>query len=538
MRLTSTRRAAAQFGSKAEQRELYFFTLYRCFQAALIALVVFSPIGPALATLLQPTLAQWVSALYLGLSLILLLVAIRSRVALTAQVLIGLGIDILVTLLARFALDGVDLGLALLLIVNVGAGALLLAWRWGFLFATLASAGTLFEYLTTALLRLGETNAAETAMLAVTYLGVAALCNILGRDLRESAQLAAERGAEAASLSQINDLIIRRLRSGVIVVDAGHRIRLANETAWHLLGEPSPDEKRLEVLAPALSRHITGWRVNPQREPQAMQLRSDRPDVVPRIARLGTSEDLLLVFLDDSELVSRRAEQLTLSTLGRLSAGIAHEVRNPLGAISHAAQLLEESEALPADDRQLLQIILTQSKRVNAIINNVLSLSRRESARPEVLEICEWIDQFAADYCHEHFIDSDAIRTDTLDGPITAIFDPQQLHQVLTALLGNALRHGRRGSEPACIVLGCRLQEDRSTPLIEVRDHGPGIPDEIAGKIFDPFYTTHDMGSGLGLYIARQICEANQAVLSYHPADGGGSCFCIVMSRPLPIAPP
>jgi two-component system sensor histidine kinase PilS (NtrC family) len=536
MRLTSTRRAVAQFRSDAEQRELYFFTLYRCFQAALVALVVFSPVGPALATLVQPALAQWVSALYLGLSLILLLVAIRSRVALTTQVLFGLGADILVTLLARFALDGVDLGLALLLIVNVGAGALLLAWRWGFLFATLASAGTLFEYLTTALLRLGETNAAETAMLAVTYLGVAALCNILGRDLRESAQLAAERGAEAASLSQINDLIIRRLRSGVIVVDAGHRIRLANETAWHLLGEPSPEEKRLEVLAPPLSRYITGWRVDPQREPQSLQLRNDRPDVVPRIARLGTSEDLLLVFLDDSELVSRRAEQLTLSTLGRLSAGIAHEVRNPLGAISHAAQLLEESDALPPDDQQLLKIILTQSKRVNAIINNVLSLSRRESARPEVLEICEWLEQFAADYCHEHFIDTDVIRTETGDGPITAIFDPQQLHQVLTALLGNALRHGRRGSEPACIVLGCQLLEDRITPLIEVRDHGPGIPDEVAGKIFEPFYTTHDMGSGLGLYIAKQVCEANQAVLSYRPADGGGSCFRIVMSRPLPIA--
>ena len=536
MRLTPIRRAPRRFDRDPQQRELYFFTLYRCFQAALVALVVFSPVGPMVARLVQPTLAQSVCLVYLLLSGVLLLVATRSQARLTPQVVLGLGADILATLLLRAALEGVDLGLALLLIVNVGAGALLLAFRWGFLFATLASVGTVIEYLATAWLRLGETNASETAMLAVTYLGVAALCNILGRTVRESAQLAEERGAEAASLSQINDLIIRRLRTGVIVVDAAHRIRLANETAWHLLGEPNPGEKRLEVLCPPLSRHITGWRVDPQREPQPLQLRSDRPDVVPRIARLGTTEDLLLVFLDDSELVSRRAEQLTLSALGRLSAGIAHEVRNPLGAISHAAQLLEESDSLDDNDRPLLNIILTQCQRVNGIINNVLSLSRREAARPEVLEICEWLEDFVSDYCREHFLPGGAVRVAMNQGPITAVFDPQQLHQVLTALLSNALKHGRRGAEPAAVQLSAHLDEDRATPLIEVRDQGPGIPPEIAEKVFEPFYTTHDMGSGLGLYIARQICEANQAVLEYRPGEAGGSCFRIILSRPLRIA--
>ncbi|MCK7593325.1 sensor histidine kinase [Pseudomarimonas salicorniae] len=535
MRLSPTRRTPGRFDRDAQQRELYFFTLYRCFQAALIALVVFSPVGLSLARLVQPVLAQVVCLTYLVLSAVFLLIATRSRLKLTHQVLLGLGVDILAALLMRAALEGVDLGIALLLIVNVGAGALLLPFRWGFLFATLAAVGVVFEYLVTAVLGLGETRASETAMLAVTYMAVAALCNILGRSLRESALLAAERGAEAASLAQINDLIIRRLRSGVIVVDAAHRVRLANETAWHLLGEPNPSEKRLEVLCPALSRHITSWRVDPQQEPQALQLRSDRPDVVPRIARLGTSEDLLLVFLDDSELVSRRAEQLTLSTLGRLSAGIAHEVRNPLGAISHAAQLLEESEALPDGDRQLLQIIVTQSQRVNGIINNVLALSRREASRPEVLEICEWLEDFLGTFCREHFLEAGAIETDIEQRPITAIFDGQQLHQVLTALLGNALRHGRRGSAPAEVRLRARLDDDQATPLIEVTDRGPGIRPEQAERIFEPFFTTHDMGSGLGLYIARQICEANQAVLEYRPAPEGGSCFRIVLSRPLRI---
>ncbi len=536
MRLTSSRRHDRRFDRDALQRELYFFTLYRCFQAALIALVVFSPVGPTVAELIQPRLAQVACLVYLVLSAILLLVATRSRTSVTRQVLIGLGADILVTLLMRAALEGVDLGLALLLIVNVGAGALLLAFRWGFLFATLASVGTVVEFLATSFLGLGATNASETGMLAITYLGVAALCNILGANLRESTQLAARRGEEAASLSQINDLIIRRLRSGVIVVDHGNQVRLLNETAWALLGEPTPGEKRLDALSPLLRQRLDEWRDDPQREPQPLQLRSDRPDVVPRIVRLGTSENLLLVFLDDSELVSRRAEQLTLSTLGRLSAGIAHEVRNPLGAISHAAQLLEESEDLAEADRQLLRIILTQSQRVNGIINNVLALSRREAARPEVLEISEWLEQFVELYRHEHFLQDQAIHARAEHGPITAVFDPQQLHQVLTALLSNALKYGRRGAEPAEVTLRSRLAEDRATPLVEVSDRGPGIPADIVSKVFEPFYTTHDMGSGLGLYIARQICEANQAVLEYHPNTEGGSCFRIVLSKPLPIA--
>lgn len=536
MRLSPAQRPKARFDRDTLQRELYFFSLYRCFQSALIALLVFSPVGELFVRLNLPDLARIACTAYLALSLVLLLVATRTRLGLTLQVLAGLGADILATMLMRAALEGVDLGLALLLIVNVGAGALLLAFRWGFLFAALASVGMVIEYLASGLLGNGETSTAETAMLAVTYIGVAAFCNNLGRSLRESAQLAAERGEEAASLAQINDLIIRRLRSGVIVVDAGHRVRLANETAWHLLGEPRPDEKRLEVLCPPLSRHITGWRVDPQREPQPLQLRSDRPDVMPRIVRLGTSDDLLLVFLDDSELVSRRAEQLTLSTLGRLSAGIAHEVRNPLGAISHAAQLLEESEALPEADRQLLQIILTQCQRVNAIVNSVLGLSRRETARPEVLELSEWLEQFVQGYCREHFLDAANVVALTRSGPVTALFDPQQLHQVLTALVGNALRHGRLPGVPPRVELSAGLADDGATPVLEVRDHGPGVPEAIAQRMFEPFYTTHDLGSGLGLYIAREICAANQAVLDHRNAPGGGACFRITLARPLPIA--
>lgn len=534
MRLAPASRTV-RFDDQMERRELYFFTLYRCLQAALAALLVFSPVGPELATVVAPAVASWTCAVYLPLSALLLLLARRTELPIAPQVVAGLVLDIVATMALRFALDGIDLGLALLLIVNVGAGALLLAFRWGFLFAALASAATAVQHLVGLLWQLPQEPASETVMLALTYLAVAALSNHLGRNLRESARLAAERSTEAASLSQINDLIIRRLRSGVIVVDAGHRIRLANETAWHLLGEPDPAERRLECICPALSRRITAWRIDPGLEPQPLQLHPDRPTVVPRLVRLGTREDLVVVFLDDSELVSRRAEQLTLVTLGRLSASIAHEIRNPLSAIHHAAQLLEESSHLPAEDRKLLAIVLTQAQRVNAIVNNVLALSRREASRPEVLEISEWLQRFAEDYCREHFLDAGTLQVACPDGPLTGVFDPAQLHQVLGALVSNALRHGRPSDGPARIELVARLGSDRATPCIEVRDHGPGIPAEVAERIFEPFFTTSELGSGLGLYIARQICEANQAVLALIRPAEGGSCFRISLSRPLPI---
>lgn len=524
----------------AQRRELYFFTLYRVFQAAVIIFLVHSPFADALAEPIYPYVGRAAALSYGVLALALWLAATRSQRALSTQVSIGTSCDIAATLLVKAALDGPEAGLALLLLVNIGAAALLLPLRWGLLLACTAAVGTVLEFLLTLDSRSSMPGGvAETSMFAITYLSTAALCYTLGKQLRESEALAERRGEQVSNLAQVNELVIRRLASGVIVVDAQGKVKLINEAAWHLFGEPSPGEHDLAALSPALAERLRRWKQRPIDDPSPISGGAEQTDYLPRFSRLGGADGLVLIFLDDTSLLSRRAQQLTLSALGRLSASIAHEIRNPLGAISHAAQLLQESEAIADTDRRLLDIILSHCQRMNGIVENVLGLARRERSRPERIDLTQWTLQTVADYRRGHFLEESTLRAQVPDRPLWSMFDPRQLQQVVAALVGNALIYGHDEHLPARIVVACGISAS-GAPTIEVLDHGPGVPDSLVGQIFEPFFTTSEIGSGLGLYVAKQICEANQATLSYSRVIGGGSCFRITLTNAgsLDLQPP
>jgi two-component system sensor histidine kinase PilS (NtrC family) len=512
----------------ALRRELYFFTLYRSLEAALFVFIAFSPLAQSFAELRHPALARSIALLYLLFALGLLLAGRDRRFGLKRQVGVGLAVDVLAAVCAIHAFANVENGIALLLVVNIGAGALLLPLRFGLGFAIVAVALTIAEFFY-AQDQYGTTgrNLAEVLMFGTTYLAAAGLCHMLGRQMRESHALAEQRGAEVANLAQLNELIIRRMRTGVLVVDAAGIVQLVNEAAWHLLGQPSPSENQLARVSEELARRLFQWRFENQHDSRPVELSPETPAVIPRFARLTVTDDLFLIFLDDTALVSRRAEELTLSTLGRLSASIAHEIRNPLAAISYSAQLLEESPDLPDTDRRLVEIIVSHCNRMNGIVENVLNLSRRERSRPESVDLAQWVFQFVDEYKATHYLDQDELRAVAQSRHLFAMVDPQQLHQVVTNLVQNARNYGRLPGEPARITLTARQLSETSPPLVEVIDRGPGIPLKVADSIFDPFFTTHEHGTGLGLYLARQLCEANQATLEYVPVAGGGSCFRI-----------
>jgi two-component system sensor histidine kinase PilS (NtrC family) len=239
----------------------------------------------------------------------------------------------------------------------------------------------------------------------------------------------------------------------------------------------------------------------------------------------------VLIFLDDTSLLSRRAEELTLSSLGRLSASIAHEIRNPLAAIRYSAQLLAESQDLNASDARMVEIINNHCVRLNEIIENILQLSRRERSRPETLDLGRWAHGFVDEYKQGNDIGEDSLRVITGSLSVAAVADPQQLQQVVWNLVQNALRYGRMPGEPARVMVVVR-QGEHGVPILEVIDRGPGIAPKVAAQIFEPFYTTHEYGTGLGLYLARQMSEANQASLEYVRVAGGGSCFRLLLTPP------
>ena len=512
------------------RRELYFFNLYRCLEAVVYAGLVFSPYAGQWVKIALPLLGKSVAVTYLGIALLLLLGTDRLRLRLAGGISAGLLLDIVAASLVLIALSGYSI-VPMMLLVNVGIAALLLPRR-AYLFAALAALGVLLPYAYAQLtVPVAEHPSAETAAIVIAYFVVATLLRYLGGHMRATEDLAAQRGVDLLNLEQVNELIIQRMKTGVLLVDAANRILRINESAWHLIGNPSPNQRELGSVAPELSRRLYHWRHSDKTDQTAVALAADVPEVIPRFTRLAPNDDTnVLIFLDDTSLLSRRAEELTLSSLGRLSASIAHEIRNPLAAIRYSAQLLAESPKLESEDKRLVDIINNHCTRANDVVENILQLSRRERSRPETLDLNAWILAFVEDYKQSNDLGGDHLRAVTQNRTIEAMVDPQHLQQVVWNLVQNALRYGRQPNEPARVSVVSRLGADKGPPLIEIIDRGPGIPPKVAAQIFEPFYTTHEYGTGLGLYLAKQMSEASQASLEYVPVAGGGACFRITMN--------
>jgi two-component system sensor histidine kinase PilS (NtrC family) len=520
------------FGTPSEitRRELYFFNLFRVFQSALIAGLVFSPLAVSWVVVSHVILARIVAIGYLVFAAVNLFVGSRSRTDLRINVSLALVGDIAATSIALYAIKNPPSGIAMLLMVNVGAGALLLPPRLAGFFAALATIGVIGQSFVGRLIESEDRDLIEYGLYGFGYFATAILCFALGKQMRETEALAEQRGLDLANLAQINELIIRRMQTGVLVVDDANVVHLWNESAWALLGNPDTQEHDLGTLAPELSRRLYHWRTTRKADNTSVSLALDVPEVIPRFTQLASHDDSnVLIFLDDTSLLSRRAEQLTLTSLGRLSASIAHEIRNPLAAISYSAQLLAESETMLEEDKRMVEIINNHCSRVNEIVENILQLSRRERSRPESLDLSRWVAHFVDEYKASNDIGKDQLRAINQGRQVEALADPQQLQQVVWNLVQNALRYGRLPNEPARVAVIARMASERGPPLIEVTDRGPGIPPKVAAQIFEPFYTTHEFGTGLGLYLARQMCEANQATLEYVPVPGGGSCFRIAL---------
>ncbi|MGH8146280.1 MAG: sensor histidine kinase [Rhodanobacteraceae bacterium] len=525
-------------GAEHIRRELRVLNIYRVLQALVYVVLSFSSLAFAWMPLRDPLFARATAAIYLLFSLAMLMRTARMPRTLIASTSTCLTVDVIAAFLTALAIPAAHTGIAAMLVINVGAAALLLSPRLGGMFAALATLAMIAQSLLTA----GDPGASvlEAGLFGVAYFATAALCYALGSQMRASEALAEQRGTDLANLAQVNDLIIRRMRTGVLLVDDGNHIHQINESAWTLVGNPGVEQRDLGRVAPELSRRLYHWRTTHEHDTTAVALADGVPEVVPRFTRLSAHDDsYVLVFLDDTSLVSQRAEQLTLTTLGRLSASIAHEIRNPLAAIRYSAQLLAESEVLSDADKRMVEIINNHCGRVNEIIENILQLSRRERSRPETLDLNSWAMRFIDEYKEANDIGQDTLRPLLYPRPVEALADPQHLQQVVWNLVQNALRYGRLPDEPARVMVVARLASDNGPPLLEVIDRGPGIPPKVAAQIFEPFFTTHQYGTGLGLYLARQMCEANQASLEYVPVAGGGSCFRITLtaSARLPMGP-
>ena len=362
-------------------------------------------------------------------------------------------------------------------------------------------------------------------MLGIAFFATAFLAYILAKRAKISEALAKHRGMHLKYLSELNAQIVQHIQSGIIVVDGAGRIRLFNDAAQKLLGlEEQPIGRTLMFVVPELAKQMKKQQEGYSKAAQLFHPPAGEVDMIATFTELRRVDSIgTLIVLEDATLLAERAQQLKLASLGRLTASIAHEIRNPLGAISHAGQLLAESE-LTDSDKRLTKIIFDQSQRMNMIIENILQLSRRETVFTQCFNLCEWLKSFVEEFVLQHGLKPKDIIIKSQDKSLVACFDPVQLHQVVGNLCENGLRYSQ-GSP--LLELSTGIHKESSRPYLSVRDRGTGIREKVAAHIFEPFFTTEAKGVGLGLYISREICEANKASLHLIENENTGCCFRI-----------
>jgi two-component system sensor histidine kinase PilS (NtrC family) len=520
-------------------RVLGTLNLFRLLLAVILLGLFFAGGEPRLFGERYPLLFSAMAAAYLVFAIVSGL-AIKGRwVTAGPQTITQVTVDIAAIVVLMHASGGITSGLGGLLVVFVGAGSLVLPMQVPAFFAAIAAIAVLGEQFFSQLGGVSDTsNYSAAGILGAIIFAIALAARPLSRRIQFSEALARQRGVDLANLSELNEYIVQHLRESIVVIDSNNCIRLINASAAKLLGAgPDCHGKNIGETSRDLAAYITKWRADSESSSHTdltMNSEDDSGLIKAHVAPLGKADARggpVLVFLEDASLMNARVQQSKLASLGRLSASIAHEIRNPVGAMSHAGQLLAESEGLTTDDLRLTEIIRTHAERVSHIIDNVLQLSRRESSQAERFRLGPWLHDFAQEFSRTLELQEGELSSTNADEDIEVRMDPSHLRQVLWNLCDNAVKYA---SETGGILV--ELQTGRTTrtgqPYLEVLDQGHGVDPSTADKIFEPFFTARSGGTGLGLYISRELCELNRATLSYHARETGGSIFRIVFADP------
>jgi two-component system sensor histidine kinase PilS (NtrC family) len=437
-----------------------------------------------------------------------------------------------------FSSGGVASGLGILFVVPVGAMALLADSRDAFVLAALAALALLAQQIVGHVVGTASVSDYTTSGIlgGVVFL-VALLAWPVARRLRDTEATVRRQQVDLANLAQLSQYIVQHLRESIVVVDHENRIRLINESAAVLLGDSRAfPGALLGEASPQLLYLLETWRQRTATPaaPSHTFVADDGGHVIqPHFASLGGSEPSpVIVFLEDTELLAAKIQQSKLAGLGRLSASIAHEIRNPVGAMSHAAQLLAESASLSEEDKRLTEIIRANGDRVRQIIENVMSMARRENSRPERLVLGPWLNGFRDEFCATMQIEPSRLAISSLLGDVEVQVDPSQLRQIVWNLCENAVKYGTRDPSSDSIELRIGRLASTARPFLEVADRGPGIAVQHRERIFEPFFAGNERGTGLGLFLARELAQTNGATLLFEPRTSGGSLFRIVFRDP------
>jgi len=437
--------------------------------------------------------------------------------------------DIVALTVLAHASGGIQSSVGLLLMVSMAVAGIISRGRMTLFFAALASIAALLEHAFAVLYDEAPiTQYIQVGLLCVSYFAVAGLAHKLARYALDNQKLAQSRGRELIGMAEANRLVMRDMQDGVLVVDEHDRIVQMNPSASRLLHSIEASESSLADSFPLLYEQYLLWKNSAMNVRTTLQLDGG---LQARLRFIGVERDVsqgAVIFLEDMQHVQAEAQQIKLAALGRLTANLAHEVRNPLSAISYATELLQEE---PGDAKQerLLQLIRDNTQRINRIVQDVMQLNRRDRAQPETFDLAAFLPVFVDEFNQAERVEPGVLALQAEQNRMVT-FDRGHFRQVLWNLCRNGLHYGCHLPGSLALVTGV----ERGRVTLKLQDDGPGIAVEHQSRLFEPFFTTAEQGTGLGLYIARELCEANGAWLEYHDRAGerkSGACFHITFGE-------
>jgi two-component system sensor histidine kinase PilS (NtrC family) len=495
---------------EANWRSFQYFNLYRLLVAGLCLLVLLFPSEWTLRLNLRPSLLSFAMVgTYVAASAAGLLLARLWQKHFNYQLSTQVVVDVVVFNTLMYLAGGVSSGLGLLLLVSLAAASLVGQGRLVLFYAAMATIGALSAQILVILQRnLDPGSIVQAGFISAGYFATAILARLLGQRVMINEDLARRRGIALNNQIRISQRVVERMQDGVLIVSRDDDIVRHNPMAAHLLDLPVKGAN-LFVHAPLLASALRDWRAGTGPDIVTLQGAANT-ELSARFESTASSDGEVLVFIEDMGRIKERAKQLKLASLGRLTASIAHEIRNPLSAISHAGELLKEEREGDIHDR-LLRIIGDNTARLNRIVGDVLEVGRQTQPRGELIPLADFCQTFVADLLASERLPAETIVLD-IPAELGLCFDRAHLHQVLWNLVGNGLRHSSR--TPGAMRISAVSGERSGWVELHVIDDGPGVPAEQFDQIFEPFFTTHHQGTGLGLFIARELCVVNGAVLN------------------------
>jgi len=522
------------------QQNLALFRIYVAYRSLLsvvLLIMLVSPNTRKLVGALNPTLYLGVALAYLATS-VPLVGSFATRLNQNPRLLfVVFLIDIVAIMLLADTSGGMASGLPILLVVTAAASAVLITNRTlAMLVAAIAVLALLGDTLRLIASRVLDSSSLFPAgLLGALIFAVALMVQAVAGRLGRAEELARNRASDLYNLQRLNEQIVQHMDIGILLVNDDGMVRLMNKAASGLLAPERPvaveQGRQLAAYSAELAYQFEQWRDTGQHRAKPFHILEGAPPLIAHFRELqANARGDALVFVEDYTPVTRYAQSLKVNSLGRLTASIAHEIRNPLGAISHAAQLLQESPDLSDADKRMTEIIQRHCVRVNQIVESVMQISRREAPKPQFLLLADWLEQFVGEYLRALNRPADvAIHCDYRE--LLVEFDPENLQRVLGNLLDNALRHSAMATGVETARVAVSLDFGAHQCCIDVVDAGGGVSRADQSKLFEPFFTTVESGSGMGLYLCKELCEINNADLSYRPTDRGESCFRISINQ-------